>query len=39
MGEKDEVSAACALDKEETAMEFKEDLKKDSEDEVFGFME
>jgi hypothetical protein len=28
----------CALDKKETVMDFKEDLKKDSEDEMFDFM-
>ena len=40
MGQKDEViRSVCALDKEETIMDFKEDLKKDSEDEMFDFME
>jgi hypothetical protein len=29
----------CALDKEETVMDFKEEVKKSCEDEVFGFME
>jgi hypothetical protein len=40
MGEKDGViRSVCALDKEETIMDFKEEVKKDSEDEMFDFME
>ena len=40
MNEKDEViRSACALAKDETIMDFKEDVKKDSDDEMFDFME
>lgn len=38
--EKDDIiRSACALAKDETIMDFKEDVKKDSDDELFDFME
>ena len=38
--EKEEViRSVCALAKDETIMDFKEDVKKDSDDEMFDFME
>lgn len=38
--EKDDViQTVCALAKDETIMDFKEDIKKDSDDEMFDFME
>jgi hypothetical protein len=33
------IRQACALAKDETIMDFKEDIKKDSDDELFDFME
>jgi hypothetical protein len=40
VSEKDEViRSVCALAKDETIMDFKEDVKKDSDDEMFDFME
>jgi len=40
VSEKDEtIRSVCALAKDETIMDFKEDVKKDSDDEMFDFME
>ena len=40
VNEKDEViRSSCALARDETIMDFKEDVKKDSDDEMFDFME